>query len=197
MRALRGAGAEALAVLETCAGEARARALTLERGLLTLELGQSEKAERLLRLADVRKPRIGASTRPWAPHLPPVASSKRPRSSSAEPWPWRPTTRACSATLPSPWRSTARPRKPRRCCARRGCPARRRLKWRRILALVLGLRDRFDEAKLAAAALPAGKGTANVAYLQALRGAKTADAGTESRALNAGLGLSFQLGGAN
>src|SRR6185295_590887 len=148
MRALRGAGAEALAVLETCAGEARARALTLERGLLTLELGQSEKAERLLRLADVRKPRIGASTRPWAPHLPPVASSKRPRSSSAEPWPWRPTTRACSATLPSPWRSTARPRKPRRCCARRGCPARRRLKWRRILALVLGLRDRFDEAKL-------------------------------------------------
>jgi len=64
------------------------------------------------------------------------------------------------------------------------------------LALVLGLRDRFDEAK-SAGALPAGKGTANVAYLQALRGAKTADAGTESRALNAGLGLSFQLGGAN
>lgn len=62
---------------------------------------------------------------------------------------------------------------------------------------MLGLRDRFDEAKLAAGALPAGKGTANVAYLQALRGAKTADAGTESRALNAGLGLSFQLGGAN
>jgi len=48
------------------------------------------------------------------------------------------------------------------------------------LALVLGLRDRFDEAK-SAGALPAGKGTANVAYLQALRGAKTADAGTESR----------------
>ena len=48
------------------------------------------------------------------------------------------------------------------------------------LALVLGLRDRFDEAK-SAGALPEGKGTANVAYLQALRGAKTADAGTESR----------------
>jgi Flp pilus assembly protein TadD len=66
------------------------------------------------------------------------------------------------------------------------------------LALVLGRRDRFDEAKSAAAgALPAGKVTANVAYLQALRGAKTADAGAEARALNASLGLSFQLGGAN
>ena len=53
-RALRvaGARAEALAVLETCAGKAKDRGLTLERGLLTLELGQSEKAERLLRLAD-------------------------------------------------------------------------------------------------------------------------------------------------
>ena len=137
-----GAKAEALAVLE----RRRPRpgpptaGCTLERGLLALELGETAKAETLLRPAhDPRRP-TGGCIRRWARRWQAAASSRRRRRSSPRRWRWRPTTRACSTTSRSPTRWTARPAKPRSCCARPRPKPARTPQVQQNLALVLGLR---------------------------------------------------------
>ena len=71
-------------------------------------------------------------------------------------------------------RWTARSPRPRSCCARPGPARRRRRKCKQNLALVVGLRGKYDEARvLGEAALPPAKAGDNVAYLQRLAGAKS------------------------
>jgi Flp pilus assembly protein TadD len=202
-RALRGAGAraEALAVLETCAGKAKDRTLTLERGLLTLELGQSEKAERLLRQADDPKApdwRVASALGAALAARGKQHEAQTQFSKALALAPDHPSVLsnfALSLALDGKAEEAeALLRRARR--SREAAP-----EVTQNLALVLGLRGRFEEAKSAAsAALPAGKVSANLAYLKALTGAKTAqaDTGVQAGRLRDATGeASLQLGGPN
>lgn len=180
-RGLRASGAkrEALAVLDkAAAGKAADRRLHLERGLLALELGQTAKAEKLLRQAH------DANAPDWRLHSAlgaALASGGRQPEAQAQfakalaLAPDHPTVLNNLALSYALDGKAAEAEKLLR-TAKPG-PG-QTPKVQQNLALVVGLRGRYEEARgLGETALPSAKAGDNVAYLQRLASAK-ANAGS-------------------
>jgi Flp pilus assembly protein TadD len=180
-RGLRASGAkrEALAVLDkAAAGKAADRRLQLERGLLALELGQTAKAEKLLRQAH------DANAPDWRLHSAlgaALASGGRQPEAQAQfakalaLAPDHPTVLNNLALSYALDGKAAEAEKLLR-TAKPGPAQTPQVKQN--LALVVGLRGRYEEARgLGEAALPPAKAGDNVAYLQRLASAK-ANAGS-------------------
>ena len=179
-RALRASGAkeDALAVLETAAKAKPAdRRLALERGLLTLDLGDAAKAETLLRSAhDPKAPdwrlhsALGAA----------LASRGKQQDAQAQ----FAKALALSPNHPSilnnlaisyalDGKASEAEKVLRSVTSPKQSPE--ASKVQQNLALVLGLSGKYAEARSAAeTTLPADKATANVTYLQKLAEARTA-----------------------
>jgi len=209
-RALRVSGAkpEALAALDKAAASKPAdRRLQLERGLLALELGQTAKAEKLLRQAH------DANAPDWRLHSAlgsALASGGRQPEAQAQfakalaLAPDHPTVLNNLALSYALDGKVAEAEKLLR-KARPG-PA-QTPQVRQNLALVVGLRGRYEEARvLGEAALPAAKAGDNVAYLERLENAKSAanraeagaDPAAKAAAPKANVSLpqpTYQLGG--
>jgi|RhiMethySRZTD1v2_1073278.scaffolds.fasta_scaffold06696_12 Flp pilus assembly protein TadD len=180
-RGLRASGAkrEALAVLDkAAAGKTADRRLQLERGLLALELGQTAKAEKLLRQAhDANAPdwrlhsALGAALATGGRQ--PEAQAQFAKALALAPdHPTVLNNLALSYALDG---KAAEAEKLLR-TAKPGPAQTPQVKQN--LALVVGLRGRYEEARgLGEAALPPAKAGDNVAYLQRLASAK-ANAGS-------------------
>lgn len=208
-RALRtgGAKSEALAVLDKAAANKSAdRHLRLERGLLALDLGETAKAEKLLRQAhDPKAPdwhlysALGAALASRGQQ--PEAQAQFAKALALAPdHPTVLNNLALSYALDG---KVAEAEKLLR-KARSGPAQTPQVKQN--LALVLGLRGKYDEARaLGEAALPSARAGDNVDYLKRLAGAKSpanrADnsepaAKAEARKANASLPQpTYQLGG--
>ena len=185
-RALRanGAKAEALAVLDT-AGKARPddRRIALERGLLALELGETGKAETLLRRAhDPKAP-------DWRLHsalgatLASRGKQQEAQVQFAKALARAPDHPAILNNLALSYALDGKAEEAEKLLRRvqRSTPkdAQDAGKVQQNLALVLGLRGKYEEARtVAQSALPAAKAGANVAYLEKL----AADRATVARA---------------
>ena len=181
-KALRVAGAktDAVAVLETAArAKPNDRRLTLERGLLALELGDTANAETLLRAAhDPKAP-------DWRLHSA-LGTALASRGKQAEAQAQFAKALALAPDHPSILNNlalsyaldgkTAEAEK----LLRRAAAAKAGIDRERVqqnLALVLGLGGKFAESQtVAEAALPAAKVSENVAYLQKLAEARAAAA---------------------
>jgi Flp pilus assembly protein TadD len=179
-KALRTTGArtEALAVLDTASKAAPGnRRLTLERGLLTLELGDPAKAETLLRAAhDPKAP-------DWRLHSA-LGAALASRGKQAEAQAQFAKALALAPDHPSILNNLAlshalsgkgdeAEKLLRKAAGGRGGPDTGRVQQN--LALVLGLAGKYEEAQtVAAAALPAAKAGDNIAYLKTLTEARTA-----------------------
>jgi Flp pilus assembly protein TadD len=183
-RALRGAGAKpaALAVLERAAAKAKDRALTLERGLLTLELGQADKAERLLRQLD------DATAPDWRVHSALGAAlasrGKQPEAQAqfAKALALAPEHPSVLNNLALSYALDGKAEEAEKLLLRAHRAREAAPEVPQNLALVLGLRGKFDAAKAAAGALPADQASANIAYLKALTGAKIAPGKADAEA---------------
>jgi Flp pilus assembly protein TadD len=201
-----GAKADALAVIETAAKSRPAdRRLTLERGLLALDMGEAAKAETLLRAAhDPKAPdwrlhsALGAA----------LASSGKQQEARAQ----FAKALALAPDHPSILNNQAiayaldgkageAEKLLRKAASAKTSPDAG--KMQQNLALVLGLGGKYAESRsVAEAALPADKATSNVAYLQKLAEARTAaaanpPAGNEAHPKAASAGLTpptYQLG---
>lgn len=173
-----GAKADALAVLETAA-KARPtdRRLALERGLLTLELGEATKAETLLRSAHDPK------TPDWRLHSA-LGAALATRGKQQEAQMQFAKALALAPNNPSVLNNLAlsyaldgkagqAEKLLRTAAGAKATPDVR--KMQQNLALVLGLGGKYAEARsVAETALPLDKATANVTYLQKLADARTA-----------------------
>jgi len=177
-----GAKTDAIAVLETAArAKPNDRQLTLERGLLALELGDTANAETLLRTAhDPKAP-------DWRLHSAlGVALASRGKQSEAQVQfakalalaPDHPSVLNNLALSYALDGKTAEAEK----LLRKAAAAKDATEANRVqqnLALVLGLSGKFSESRVVAeAALPAAKAGQNLTYLQNLAEARAAAAAT-------------------
>jgi Flp pilus assembly protein TadD len=179
-RALRatGAKAEALSVLDTAAkGKAADRRLTLERGLLALDLGDAAKAETLLRAAhDPKAPDwrlhsgLGAALASRGKQ--PEAQAQFAKALALAPnHPAVLNNLAISYALDG--KAAEAEKVLRTAAAAKASPD--APKVRQNLALVLGLGGKYDESRsVGASTLSPDQAKANVAYLQKLAEARTA-----------------------
>jgi Flp pilus assembly protein TadD len=176
-RGLRASGArrEALAVLDKAAGKPAAdRRLQLERGLLALELGQTGKAEKLLRGAyDPKAPdwrlhsALGAA----------LASGGRQHEAQAQfakALALAPDHPAVLNNLALSYALDGKAAEAEQLLRTARPGPGEAVTVQQNLALVVGLRGRYEEARQLgeSAALPAAKAGDNVAYLQRLASAK-------------------------
>jgi Flp pilus assembly protein TadD len=201
-RALRseGAKAEALAALDETAVVKRGdRRLTLERGLLALELGQPEKAETLLRQAhDAKAP-------DWRLHsalgaaLASRGKQQEAQAQFAKALALAPDQPAVLNNLALSYALDGRTEEAEKLLRKAQTARSSAPQVAQNLALVLGLRGKFDEAKSAVAngALSPAKADANVSYLQSLTAKKAeADGISAPRKASASLAQpTYQLGG--
>jgi Flp pilus assembly protein TadD len=209
-RALRANGAkpEALAALDkAAAGKPTDRRLQLERGLLALELGETAKAEKLLRQAhDANAPdwrlhsALGAAL---------ASSGRQPEAQAqfAKALALAPDQPAVLNNLALSYALDGKVAEAEKLLRKARPEPAQTPQMKQNLALVVGLRGKFDEARaLGEAALPPAKAGNNVAYLQRLAGAKStanrADDGpdpaakTAAQKTNASLPQpTYQLGG--
>ena len=176
-RALRvnGAKPDALAVLDkAAAGKPADRRLQLERGLLALELGETAKAEKLLRQAhDPNAPdwrlhsALGAAL---------ASSGRQPEAQAqfAKALALAPDQPAVLNNLALSYALDGKVAEAEKLLRKARPEPAQTPQMKQNLALVVGLRGKYDEARvLGEAALPPAKAGNNVAYLQRLAGAKS------------------------
>jgi Flp pilus assembly protein TadD len=206
-RGLRVSGAkkEALAVLDAAAAKASDRRLTLERGLLALDLGDTAKAEKLLRQAREAK------TPDWRLHsalgsaLASRGQQKEAQAEFSKALALAPDQPSVLNNLALSYALDGKTDEAEQLLRRAQRGGANGPQVQQNLALVLGLRGKYDEARtVAAASLPPAEANGNVAYLQTLASGKqatsSADAkpGTASARAKASASLpqpSYQLGG--
>jgi Flp pilus assembly protein TadD len=178
-RVLRASGAkpEALAVLDkAAAGKQADRRLQLERGLLALELGETAKAEKLLRQAH------DANAPDWRLHSALGAAlasgGRQPEAQAqfAKALALAPDHPTVLNNLALSYALDGKVAEAEKLLRRARPDPAQTPQVKQNLALVVGLRGKFDEARaLGEAALPPAKAGDNVAYLQRLAGAKSAN----------------------
>jgi Flp pilus assembly protein TadD len=178
-RALRitGAKAEAMAVLDKGGDKANDRTLQLERGLLALELGQTAKAEKLLRQAhDPKAPN-------WRLHsalgatLATAGRQQEAQAQFAKALALAPGNPAVLNNLALSYALDGKAAEAEKLLRAVKPDAVQAAQVKQNLALVVGLSGKYAEARsLAKATMPAAKADSNVAYLQDLTSAKPAAA---------------------
>lgn len=204
-RALRlsGAKVEALAVLDkTAAAKPNERRLQLESGLLALELGQTSKAERLLRRA------YDAKTPDWRLHsglgaaLAASGKQQEAQVQFAKALALAPDHPSVLNNLAMSYALDGKADEAEKLLRRAQRTAPDTAQVQQNLALVLGLQGNYEAARRTAqATLPPTQANQNLAYLQSLAGAKvatrTTDTGTSAgKTVNASLPqATYQLGG--
>lgn len=174
-RALRlsGSKAEGLAVLDKAAAAApRNRQLQLQRGLLALDLGETDKAEKLLRLAD--------DGREWRVHsalgtaLAIGGKQQEARAQFAKALALAPDNPTVLNNLALSYALDGKGDDAEKLLRKAQHTAPKTAPVQQNLALVLGLRGKYDEAKsVAAVTLAPAKAGENVAFLQRLSAASS------------------------
>lgn len=208
-RALRMSGGkkEAMAVLDTAGAKGANRQLTLQRGLLALELGDTAKAEKLLRQArDAKAP-------DWRLHsalgaaLAARGQQKAAQAELSKALALAPDQPSVLNNLALSYALDGKAEEAEKLLRRAQRGGGHGPQVQQNLALVLGLRGKYDEARsVAATSLPAAEASSNVAYLQTLTSGKQAtssaegktepgSAGTRAKASASLPQPSYQLGG--